>query len=57
MTYSNQGGAEPCYERNLLKECDYLIVEDYPHKDGNKEEWKAYRQLLRDLPSVWVGIS
>ena len=38
----------------LLKECDYKFVSDFPHSsDEKKEEWLSYRQLLRDLPSVW----
>lgn len=43
------------YERNLLlRECDYLMIEDYPHNEEIKEEWKTYRQSLRDLPSIWI---
>lgn len=39
----------------LLKECDYKFVSDYIHSsDEKKEEWLSYRQLLRDLPSIWV---
>ena len=38
----------------LLKECDYKFVSDYPHSsDEKKNEWINYRQLLRDLPSIW----
>jgi len=40
-------------ERNrLLKDCDIRVLVDYPNK--NKEAWLAYRQALRDLPSVWT---
>lgn len=43
------------YKRNCdLKLTDYLMVEDYPHKEGMKEKWKAYRQSLRDLPLIWI---
>lgn len=35
---------------NLLKKSDYTQLLDYP---GNKEEWAAYRQLLRDIPQTF----
>ena len=36
----------------LLKECDYLAIPDYPHKNPEiRTAWKIYRQQLRDLPS------
>ena len=35
----------------LLKETDYLMNGDYPHKEGMLEKWKQYRQALRDLPN------
>lgn len=39
----------------LLKECDFLFVSDYIHScEEKKEEWKTYRQSLRDLPSIWI---
>ena len=38
----------------LLKECDFRFVLDFPSSEEKKEEWKIYRQLLRDLPSIWV---
>jgi hypothetical protein len=38
----------------LLKESDFKFVSDYPHtSDEKKQEWINYRQLLRDLPSIW----
>ena len=38
----------------LLKECDFKFVSDYPHSsDEKKQEWINCRQLLRDFPSVW----
>ena len=40
-------------ERNrLLSETDYRALPDY--SNINKEAWLAYRQELRDLPSVWT---
>ena len=39
-------------ERNqLLKDCNYRVLSDYPHT--NKEAWKIYRQILKDLPETW----
>ena len=35
----------------LLDETDYLVVSDYPVSDQKREEIKAYRQLLRDIPA------
>ena len=36
----------------LLNECDYLALPDYPHKNPEiRTAWKIYRQQLRDLPS------
>ena len=34
----------------LLKESDYTALPDYPQRD----KWLAYRQELRDLPSLWL---
>ena len=39
-------------ERNqLLKDCNYRVLTDYPHT--NKEAWKIYTQILKDLPKSW----
>ena len=38
-------------ERNkLLSNTDHLIQSDYPISDEKKQEIKAYRQALRDIP-------
>ena len=38
-------------ERNkLLRECDHTALPDYPQRD----KWLAYRQELRDFPSIWT---
>ena len=37
----------------LLKECDFRFVTDFPQSDEKKQEWQTYRQALRDFPSVW----
>tara|TARA_R110000803_G_scaffold44175_1_gene93623 strand:- start:52 stop:420 length:369 start_codon:yes stop_codon:yes gene_type:complete len=43
-------------ERNvLLKDCDWVMVTDY--NPPNKDEWKAYRQVLRDLPQTQPNIT
>ena len=34
----------------LLLESDIYMVSDYPITDGKREEWKVYRQQLRDMP-------
>ena len=34
------------YEK--LRECDYVVFED--SQVSNKDEWKTYRQALRDVP-------
>ena len=33
-----------------LTESDFMMLSDYPKED--LEEWKVYRQALRDLPSI-----
>lgn len=41
------------YRNTLLKETDYLFTSDYPHtSEMSKENWKMYRQTLRDLPQT-----
>ena len=38
------------FQRNdKLRECDYAVLED--SKVSNKDEWKNYRQALRDVPA------
>ena len=38
-------------ERNqLLKDCDYCALPDFP----NRENYILYRQELRDFPSIWT---
>lgn len=34
----------------LLKECDFRALPDYPHR----EAWLDYRQKLRDFPAIWL---
>jgi len=36
---------------NVLKESDYTQVSDYNFEITNTEEWKSYRQELRDITS------
>ena len=38
----------------LLSGCDSRLSEDMP--DQVKNEWKVYRQRLRDIPTDWVGV-
>jgi len=35
---------------NLLTISDRYMVIDYPITEEKRQEWKVYRQLLRDLP-------
>ena len=38
------------FERHeKLRECDYVVLED--SQVSNKDEWKTYRQALRDVPA------
>ena len=37
---------------DLLFASDVFLVEDFPITDADKVKWKAYRALLRDLPST-----
>jgi len=38
----------------LLKECDWVVVKEAEQSGSisNYEEWKTYRQALRDLPET-----
>ena len=36
----------------LLKESDWTQFTDSPLTDSKKDEWKTYRQSLRDLPAT-----
>lgn len=38
----------------LLKECDWVVVKETEQSGSvsNYEEWKTYRQALRDLPET-----
>lgn len=36
----------------LLKDSDWTQIEDYEFDLPNIEDWKSYRQALRDLPEV-----
>ncbi len=41
-------------ERNLiLQSSDWAVKTDVPLPAGKKNEWKAYRQALRDLPDTY----
>ena len=39
---------------DMLASCDGRIAEDMP--TSVKDEWKTYRQKLRDLPVSWAGV-
>ena len=40
--YNKRGG--------LLSRSDWIMLEDSPFSEKKKQEWKEYRQALRDLP-------
>jgi hypothetical protein len=33
----------------LLKNCDFYLMPDYPILETEKEQWRTYRQALRDI--------
>ena len=42
-------------ERNAILDATdkFVSVPDYPITDEEREQYKAYRQYLRDLPTAW----
>jgi hypothetical protein len=42
------------HRRSLLEGSDAQLAEDMP--ENLKQEWRAYRQLLRDLPNVLADV-
>lgn len=38
---------------NLLTQTDKYMLPDFPITDEKREQYKAYRQYLRDLPASW----
>ena len=36
----------------VLQQCDWVLVPDTPLSQEKIDEWKVYRQALRDLPSL-----
>lgn len=41
------------YRNTLLNQSDKYMTIDYPHPTPEKvQEWRTYRQALRDLPSI-----
>ena len=41
-------------ERNLvLQSSDWSVKADVPLTEGRKNEWRTYRQALRDLPATY----
>ena len=39
------------YRNKLLAVSDWTVLPDSPLSESKKNEWKTYRQALRDLPS------
>ena len=45
-------GALRHYRDTLLRESDWTQFTDSPLSESKKNEWKTYRQSLRDLPAT-----
>lgn len=41
---------------NLLSDSDWTQVFDSPLTETKREEWKLWRQYLRDLPTQFIGL-
>lgn len=42
-------------ERNqLLKDSDFVMLQDFPLTEEKKSEWMKYRAELRDFPAIWT---
>lgn len=39
----------------MLNSCDWTQMNDSPLSDSKKDEWKTYRQTLRDFPATVAG--
>jgi hypothetical protein len=39
-----------------LKDSDWTVMDGSPLSDSKKDEWKTYRQALRDMPSGTVPV-
>tara|TARA_R100000353_G_scaffold132521_1_gene93969 strand:- start:279 stop:512 length:234 start_codon:yes stop_codon:yes gene_type:complete len=42
---------------SLLVESDKYLLPDFPISESKKEEWKTYRQALRELPETCPDVS
>jgi hypothetical protein len=40
------------YRNNLLALCDWTQINDVPLSEEQKNDWRVYRQLLRDFPET-----
>lgn len=36
----------------LLSNCDFVLMSDYPITDDKRSEWRTYRQALRDITNT-----
>jgi len=36
----------------LLSNCDFVLMSDYPITDDKRSEWRNYRQTLRDITNT-----
>jgi len=46
---SNELQALRLHRNRLLEESDWTVMSDSPLSDSKKDEWKTYRQALRDI--------
>ena len=46
---SNELEALRIHRNKLLQESDWTVMPDSPLSDSKKDEWKTYRQKLRDI--------
>jgi len=40
------------WRNQLLQGCDWTVLDDNPLTEAEKDEWKVYRQTLRDIPAT-----
>lgn len=42
------------YRQGLLKDCDWVVLEDVDLSETEKQKWLDYRQALRDSPNTVI---
>ncbi|WP_421908269.1 tail fiber assembly protein [Methanolacinia petrolearia] len=54
FTFEGKLEAVRTQRNRKLEESDKYVLQDFPIDDIEREEWLAYRLLLRDLPSTLI---